>query len=186
MCNTPFPSRGREETTHIPFPLYLTPRRRGAAPLHPLPGSVPTPPGPRGPSLSSWSSVGFPSPCSVKKRGVGGEFSGYRVPPAHFGLVGRAFFPFRAFSPRLRGPSRAPSRPPKLPTNTPSSFASPTRRGGVLVYKQSLLMLVARAHKAKTASHRRRMQKEKRLLYPGKTTFVPNFCIGKTTFVPNF
>jgi hypothetical protein len=54
----------------------------------------------------------------------------------------------------------------------------------MLVYKQSLLMLVARAHKEKTASQGRRTREEKRVLYPGKTSFVPKFKGGKASFVP--
>lgn len=166
MCNTPFPSFPGKRRNHThsfpPIPDTTQEGRRPPAPPARECADTPWTPRPKPVFLvERW----LPKPMLGEKEGGGGEFSGYRVPPAHFGLVGRAFFPFRAFSPRLRGPSRAPSRPPKLPTNTPSSFASPTRRGGVLVYKQSLLMLVARAHKAKTASYSPTMQVEKRVLY---------------------
>ena len=112
-----------------------------------------------------------------KEGGVGGSSPDIAFPPRTFRPVRPCFFPF---TDPLRHGSVAGSRASRSPTTTPLNspcLQAPThaRAPGVPVIRQSLLMLVARAHKAKTAFYRRGMGGEKRLLYTEKGLLYPIF-----------
>lgn len=109
--------------------------------------------------------------------------SWFRVPPALFppspslkdGLLLRfCYAPAPSFSPTI-----PPAQINKLCYN-------PRRGAWVLVIKHSLLMLVARAHKEKTATQGRRMRGEKRVLYPEKRVLYPIFRGEKRVLYPIF